>query len=41
MHVALSREPGQKKVYVQQLVKEQAKEIGEALIDKKGYAYIW
>lgn len=40
MHVALSREPGQKKVYVQQLVKAQASEIGDALVNKKGYAYI-
>ncbi|KAL8280120.1 hypothetical protein RQP46_007450 [Phenoliferia psychrophenolica] len=40
MHVALSREPGQPKVYVQQLIKEQADFIGDALVAKKGYAYI-
>ncbi|KAK4054683.1 hypothetical protein OIO90_003495 [Microbotryomycetes sp. JL221] len=40
IHVALSREPNQPKVYVQQLIKEQGKHIGEALVTKKGYAYI-
>ncbi|KAI5479383.1 hypothetical protein MNV49_003717 [Pseudohyphozyma bogoriensis] len=40
MHVALSREPGQPKVYVQQLISEQADHIGDALVNKKGYAYI-
>ncbi|KAK4700267.1 NADPH-ferrihemoprotein reductase, partial [Phenoliferia sp. Uapishka_3] len=40
MHTALSREPGQEKVYVQQLIAEQADHIGDALVAKKGYAYI-
>lgn len=41
MHVALSRQPGQKKTYVQELVRGMGDEIGEALVGKKGYAYIW
>lgn len=36
MHTALSREPGQAKVYVQQLVAEQADHIGDSLVNKKG-----
>lgn len=36
IHTALSREPGQPKVYVQQLIAEQSAHIAEALIDKKG-----
>ena len=35
IHVALSREPGQKKVYVQELLAEQSAHIGEALVAKK------
>lgn len=40
IHTALSREPGQDKVYVQQLIAEQADHIGDALVAKKGYAFI-
>jgi len=41
MHAALSREPGQKKVYVQDLIAAEEPKIAEALVAKKGYAYIW
>ncbi|GAA5861124.1 hypothetical protein JCM1840_003088 [Sporobolomyces johnsonii] len=40
MHVALSREEGQPKVYVQQLLREEGERIGDALVNHKGYAYI-
>lgn len=36
IHTALSREPGQKKVYVQHLIAEQADHIAGALVAKKG-----
>lgn len=36
IHVALSRQPGQKKVYVQELVRDQGDHIGSALVEKKG-----
>jgi NADPH-ferrihemoprotein reductase len=36
LHVALSREPGKPKKYVQHLVEEQAERVFESLIDKKG-----
>jgi sulfite reductase alpha subunit-like flavoprotein len=36
MHVALSREPGQSKKYVQQLIEEQAETVVESIIEKKG-----
>ena len=41
LHVALSREEGQPKVYVQQLLREEGDRIGQALVQQKGYAYIW
>jgi NADPH-ferrihemoprotein reductase len=41
MHVALSREENVPKTYVQQLLKEEGDRIGDALVNKKGYAYIW
>lgn len=41
MHAALSREPGQKKVYVQDLIAQEEPKIADALVAKKGYAYIW
>lgn len=41
MHVALSREENVPKTYVQQLLKEEGDRIGDALVSKKGYAYIW
>ncbi|SGY13741.1 BQ5605_C010g05960 [Microbotryum silenes-dioicae] len=40
MHVALSREPNQPKVYVQQLIKDLGDHIGDSLVARKGYAYI-
>ncbi|GAA5844589.1 hypothetical protein JCM9279_006357 [Rhodotorula babjevae] len=40
LHVALSREEGQPKVYVQQLLREEGDRIGQALVQQKGYAYI-
>ncbi|GAA5829377.1 hypothetical protein JCM3766R1_001078 [Sporobolomyces carnicolor] len=40
MHVALSREENVPKTYVQQLLKEEGDRIGDALVNKKGYAYI-
>jgi len=40
LHVGYSREPGKKKVYVQELVAENADRVVEALIQKKGYLYI-
>jgi len=39
LHVALSREPGKPKKYVQQLVEEQADMVVESLIRKKGMCY--
>ena len=41
MHCAFSREEGKPKVYVQQLLREEGDRIGKALVDNKGYAYIW
>jgi len=41
MHVALSREENVPKTYVQQLLKDEGDRIGDALVNKKGYAYIW
>ncbi|BGP25324.1 cytochrome p450 oxidoreductase [Rhodotorula toruloides] len=40
MHCAFSREPGQPKVYVQQLLRNEGDRVGEALVQNKGYAYI-
>lgn len=40
LHVAFSREPRKKKMYVQQLIEEQAGRIVEALVERKGYLYI-
>ncbi|KAM0755074.1 Fe-S dehydrogenase [Meredithblackwellia eburnea MCA 4105] len=40
MHVAFSREPGVPKTYVQQLIEKEGEHIGDALVAKKGYAYI-
>ncbi|GAA5867068.1 hypothetical protein JCM8547_008430 [Rhodosporidiobolus lusitaniae] len=40
MHCAFSREEGQPKVYVQQLLKQEGERIGKALTEGKGYAYI-
>ena len=38
IHTALSREPGQDKVYVQELIKKEGDHIGDALVTKKvGY----
>ncbi|KAH8917927.1 electron transporter [Atractiella rhizophila] len=40
LYVAFSRQPGQPKIYVQKLIDEKQDEIAEALVTKKGYAYI-
>jgi len=40
LHVAFSRRSRNKKIYVQDLIEEQAEKIVEALVEKKGYLYI-
>jgi NADPH-ferrihemoprotein reductase len=40
MYTAFSRVQGKPKVYVQQLISEQRELIKDALVNKKGYAYI-
>ncbi|GAA5975291.1 hypothetical protein JCM11641_005925 [Rhodosporidiobolus odoratus] len=40
MHCAFSREEGQPKVYVQELLKAEGERIGKGLTEGKGYAYI-
>lgn len=37
LFVAYSREPGQPKKYVQQMLKEQEALVSESMVDKKGY----
>lgn len=38
--VAFSREPGQKKTYVQELIRREGDLIKKSLVEKKGYCYI-
>lgn len=40
IHVALSREPGIEKTYVQQLVAREGDRLGEALVGKKGQSLL-
>jgi NADPH-ferrihemoprotein reductase len=40
IHTAFSREPGQKKIYVQELIRQQSEFVSDAILNKKGYVYI-